>query len=718
MRSCLVGALAIGLIAGATGAAAQEGRVFVESTETPVPLADIVWRASADGPWAARVQSDLAGRFEVPASWTGGFIEVRALGYAVRSLSRADAAAAGWRIALVADPLELETVVVTASGRAQRRSEVAVALLTVSEQDIQASGAPSAVEILEEVPGIQSVSGVPAGSNIQIRGIGDARVLVLVDGQPTAGALLENRDLSRLSLAGVERIEVVKGPLSSLYGSDALGGVINIITSEPDPGLVASARVSSAGGGRHSADATVSGGGTLRTRHTLSWRQQDEVPGLNDADAFARVWDLRSTLRYGQADGLSVRTDLNLVRERQRWPTGGGFNGFNDNRGVTAWTEARYQSGSNGWSLRLLGQDYEHLFRQSRGLAPISGDDADAQHEQLWKATAAYSWVSDRHALDLGAEVATRTIESPDKILEDRAADDQVELFAQDAWTLGSTSLSAGLRATFNDRWGNTVSPTVGASVLPSSSLRVRTTVGRGFRAPSFKELAWDFANLGAGYTVQGFADLEPERSWNISAGLDWTPTSSSTIGVDLYTNRISNLIETVFTGNNPSGLLVYSPRNLSRARTRGLEVRAGVRTGPWTAQAEYALLDARALDDDLPLDRRAKHSGRVRTTRSVSEGSGILVSGSLTWTGEAPLVALGAGSSGGAGPADGGPLAVVGTQASFVRLDLDATFAVPGDLRLVLGVDNVFDTRPEGWQGVIARRARIGLEATSLLGR
>ncbi|MEM7414329.1 MAG: TonB-dependent receptor [Gemmatimonadota bacterium] len=704
-----LGWAAILLIACPLEVSAQAGWIFEEGTTTPVPLAEVSWRPADRDTWTERVQADLGGRFDVPGSWSGeGSIEVRALGYRSIELSVAEAVELHWQISIAADPLELETVIVTASGRSQRRSTIAVPIVAVDANEIQTSGAPSAVELLEEIPGIQAVSGVPSGSNLQIRGIGDARVLILIDGQPAAGSLIENRDLSRISLSAVERVEVVKGPLSSLYGSDALGGVINVITRDPNPGLQASARVSSAGRGRYSADGTVTGGGAVRTRTTLGWRQQQEVPGLDDTNAFARVWDLRSTVRYGRGGPFSIRADANVMRERQRWPTGGGFNGFNDNRGITAWTEGAWARGSGVFSIRLFGQDYEHLFRQSQGLAPIAGADEDAQHERLWKATAGYAWLSDRHALDVGVEVATRSIESPDKILQDRAEDDQFEFFAQDAWTIGMSTVSGGFRATMNDRWGNTVSPTIGVSLLPSSSLRFTGTVGRGFRAPSFKELAWDFANLGAGYTVQGYADLEPERSWNATAGFDWTPSPTLLIGVEGYTNRISNLIETVFTGNNPSGLLVYSPRNLSRARTRGVEARTVLRSGLWVARLEYALLDARTLEDDLPLDRRARHSGRVRVTRGLALGPDALVGTTLAWTGDAPLTGL----------TDQGVLAVVGTQARLIRLDVDLAVELPRELRLIMGVDNVFDSRPEGWQGILERRARIGIEARSLIGR
>ena len=705
MRAPLL--LTLLLFGWTVAAAAQDGRVVDRLSGAPVPMAQILWKV--EGPEAdpvGRLEADVSGRFRLRTDWREGWLEVRSLGHRTVTLSRAEAAAAGWSIGLEPDPLELESVLVTAAGRAQRRSEISVPIAQISTEEIRAQSPPSVASLLAEMPGLQSQSSPPTGSNIMIRGIGESRVLVLIDGQPASGALLENRDLSRMSLAAVERVEVVKGPLSSLYGSDALGGVINIVTTDPQAGFAADARALSGGGGRYEADVTLSGGGDFRYRATGSWRQQDQVPGLDDASgAFSRVWDARSTMRYEGFERVAIRGDVSFVRERQKWPVGGGFSGFNDNRGVTAWTQATFMQGSGEWTARVFGQDYEHLYRSARGDAPIAGADENLQTERYWKATVAYGASLGAHRLDVGVDGSHRVIESPDKILEDRAADDQLEFFAQDAWTVGIATLSGGARATLNDRWGNTVSPTVGVTALPSSSLRLRAVVGRGFRAPSFKELAWDFANLGAGYTVQGNPDLQPETSWNFTAGADWAPSAAVSLGLEGYTNRIDNLIESAFIGNNPSGLLVYSPRNFSRARTRGFEASASGRTGPWELRSEYVFLDARSLDDDLPLDRRAKHSGRVRAGRSLPVLDGLLVNASLHATGEAPIV----------GPDASGAMGVIGSQERFVSLDVQATLQLPNSLRVVFGVDNLLDARPDGWQAIVERRFRIGLEARDL---
>lgn len=734
---------------GVVAAAEVRGQVTDAETGAPVVGVLVAW-TGAGGARSAEVLAGEGGWFESETPWgPGGTVEVSALGYRTRALSWDDAALADWRIALVRDPLALEEVVVTADGRPRRRSEVALHVASVGPAEIRAAGAASADRLLARMPGVQVGGGVPTGSRISIRGIGGPRVLVLLDGQPAGGALIENRDLSRASMTGVDRIEVVKGPLSSLYGSDAVGGVVNIVTRAPAPGFRVEARASSGGAGRRGAEASASGGGRLSSGSSLvyrvsgSWRQEDRVPGVADREtAFARVWDLRSSLRFATR-GWVLRSDASFLRERQRWPVGGGFSGFNDNAGVSGWVEARRQAGRGEWIGRLFAHDYDHLYRSARGSAPIEGSGAPEQQERLAKATAAYSAAWGRHRFDVGLEGALRGIRSPEKLLENRTEDRQVELYVQDAWRLGglgepggsrgsgglggsgasgglgnsavpgnqaagaATVLTAGARITRNSRWGSTVSPSLGAVFAIGDRVRVRGAVARGFRAPSFKELAWNFVNLGGGYVLQGFADLEPERSWNASGGVEWRPRTGVRAGVELFANRVRNLIESGFVGHAPSGLAIYSPRNVADAVTRGFEIDLrAVHGRGGEIVAAYAYLDARSLRPDLPLDRQAKHSARARASWTAGR---LRLDATGHVTGQAPIV--------GVGP-DGAP-ARTGTQGRFAALDLGAALEIDdGRFALIAGVDNVFNAQPDGWQGFVERRFRVSGQVAQSFGR
>lgn len=719
-----------GALWSGSATAQPQGRVQDRDTNAAVAGAWISWFAAAEdarrdiGRRAAGraldpgarssdqpiVLTDERGAFQVPASWgPGGAIRVRTVGYHERILGWAEAVEAGWKIVLDRDPLALDEIVVTAGGRPRRRSEVAVPLQTVRLAEIQASGSPSVDRLLAELPGVQVTAGTPAGSNLRIRGIGGARVLVLLDGRPVPGSLIEKRDLSRMSLAGAERVEVVKGPLSSLYGSDALGGVVNVITAPPASGLRIDGRALSGGAGRKQADLTASGGGRLTYRATGAWRQEDRMPGVitQGTEGFARVWDLRSEIDFDATAAWSVGGGVNYLRERQRWPVGGGFSGFNDNRGVSGWLEGRRLAGPGEWTGTLFVQDYDHLYRSARGDAPIAGPNDEPQWEREARLGASYSAALGAHRFDAGLEASRRMIRSPDKLIEERVGDSQAALFAQDAWRVGRATLTGGARLEWNDRWGSNLSPTLGVSGSAGGGLRLRAAVARGFRAPSFKELTWNFVNPGGGYVLQGFPELSPERSWNASGGVEWNPRPGFRIDAELFSNRVENLIEPGFVGNTPSGLLIYSPRNVAEVTTRGFELGLRAVSHRGEVVAGYAYLDARSPDSDTPLDRRPAHSARVRGSWVASEPTGFRVDLTAHLTGEAPILGRG----------NDGALTRVATQERFAAVDLQARIDLWRGLALTAGVDNLFDARPGGWQGMVERRFRAGLAVRESFG-
>ena len=706
---CVAGILLAGL-AVVRPAVAQHpvlGRVYDEESGAAIADADVQWipESGSDG---TRVRANSDGAFAVGSAWgPGGTVEVSALGYHGRFLAWDDAVEAGWRIGLVRDPLELDEVVVTASIRSRRRSQIAIPIATIEAAEIAVAGAASADRLLEKLPGLQVTRAAPIGSNLLIRGIGGARVLVLLDGQPAGGALIENRDLSRMSLSGVERVEVVKGPLSSLYGSDALAGVVNIITSLPAPGFQVDGRALSASAGRMAAEATARGGGRLRYRATGSWRQDNRVSGLvtDGQDAFARVWDLRSRLHFNASPVWDLRADFSYLRERQRWPVGGGFSGFNDNSGVSGWFEARRILDYGEWTGSIFAQEYDHLYRSARGDAPIVGNGDATQSERLVRATAIYSVAVGNHEFDLGVQASGRAIRSPDKLIEERVADRQLSFFFQDAWRLGESVLSGGTRLTWNNRWGSDISPTLGLTRAAGEHVRLRASVARGFRAPSFKELTWEFANLGAGYVLRGFPGLAAERSWSVSGGAEWRPRSNLRIDAEVYSNRIENLIELGFVGHTPSGLFVFSPRNVTDAITQGFEFQMQLNSGDFGLTTGYTFLDAREADSDTRLSRRARHSAHARVSWTATQVDGLRVDITGHLTGSAPILEF----------SPDGAAAGSGMQERLTAVDVQATLPLGDNLELRAGVDNLFDARPEGWQSIVERRFRLSAAVKEL---
>ena len=127
--------------------------------------------------------------------------------------------------------LSMEEVVVTATRQERRLGNVAIPVNLIQRKQIQQAGSLRLRDILQEQPGIQLTSNF--GTGIQMQGLNPEHTLILLDGQPLIGRTSGVLDVSRIALSGIKRIEVVKGPSSSLYGSEAMAGVINLITENP-----------------------------------------------------------------------------------------------------------------------------------------------------------------------------------------------------------------------------------------------------------------------------------------------------------------------------------------------------------------------------------------------------------------------------------------------------------------------------------------------------
>lgn len=681
------------------GAAAQQGpplrqvRGIVVDAESGSALAGV---RVAIRPGSHRTESGGDGRFTIAAA-PGDTLVVRAGGYRAgfHVVTPGDTVL---RISLTGAPTMLADLVVTASRRAQRAGESAIAVTRIAAAEIEGAAAASLDQVIATLPGLAVLPNAPTGANLVIRGIDGARVLVLIDGEPTVGAMLENRDLSRISTVAADHIEVVKGPMSSLYGSDALGGVVNIITRDPDGPLALDGRVHVGSMGRRDAQLTAQAGGPVSFRITGAWREQARVASSSWSDeALSRVWDMRATGRIAATPTLAIRTDVNVLRERQRWRVSSdGFNGFNDNTGAAGWAELRWQRGQSTARSRLYLERYEHLFRQARAPRPLAIDTTPSQSEWMAKASLGWSGLLGGQTWDAGLDLSHRAIESPGKVAG-IVSDDMAEGYLQMGITRGDLLITPAARLSWNSRWGEAVTPNLAAAWTASDRLRIRGGVGRGYRGPSFKELLWDFPNPTAGYILSGNPDLRPERSWQVSGGVTWAVGGGVSLDAEAYHNNLRDLIELADFGfDAPSGLIRYSARNVSRAITQGVEL--GLR---WTRRTTdltigYNFLDTEDRSTGEPLTRRARHSGRVRGAWNTPNNR-MGLAATVAITGTAPFRQL-----------DGARA----EQGTFVSGDVQGRVDLTERLGIVLGVDNVLDQRPTNWVGIYGRRMYAGLRA------
>lgn len=650
----------------------------------PVVFAEVTAIASG-----LRSRTDSHGEFRLLAA-PGDSIRIRALGFRERRLL---AGTSSLTILLEPLPTMLDKVVTTVGQREITTGQSPASVTVLSKNDIAAAGAVSANQLLRRIPGLQEIGSPPAQTSIAIRGLDQSRVLVLIDGEPVAGAMTENRDIGRLSTMAAERIEVVKGPSSVEYGSEALGGVINLVTAAPATAFIAEATVRTGELGRRESALEISDTyGRVGVRLNGGWRQSDRVTAISaSSTTLDRVYDFRGDTRIRLSDRIQLRSDLTMSQQRQRWPVGAGFNGFIDNRTVQGFVEAQMKLAGGMLRARTFGQRYAYQFREALGLLPITGSaDSLEQRERMARGLIAYSRMAGQHSLDAGVQFSARGIVSPTKITGDSVNDRVVEVFARDAWTIGSVLLTAGARTSSSSLWGNAISPSVGAVWQVQPMVRVRANVARGFRAPSFKELRYTFINGAAGYQIVGNPDLRPESSWSTTVGGTWVPTAGLSLELEGYRNTLANLIATRDIGLNNAGLIIFRNINVERARTEGIEASVRHASARTELSLGYDYLRARDLLTGRTLDGRATHTARAAVSQRWTQLGGTAADLSTRFTGAAPRGMI--------------------VQGSFLSVDGQVRVGLRRAMELSLGVTNLLDQQPTGWTAAFQRQVYVGL--------
>ena len=653
------------------------------------------------GPTAARTESGSDGRWAVIGLARGQYeLTVTRIGFQDQVVQAEVPGSGQLRIALRTRALPLDALVVTASRRAQRLADAPVAIEVVRAEEIRRSGASDVASVLTERTGIQLQGGHPNGAGVMLQGLDSERVMVLVDGHPWVGRISGTADLSRIPTSSVERIEVVKGPQAALYGSEAMGGVVNIITRRPDGAWNASGVLTSGSQDRLDASLRLDGHrGALSFGLEGGRRSEELIPG-HGAEGDASVVRRDGHARVAWSPEGSRRQDVGaearflVVDEDQRWRSG-QLRQFGDNLQGALTLEGRWTEGDHAVSMTLHGSRFDHLLRRGTRDVPPPEASGERQVQQVAELDALWGWSpTDAVLLDLGAEVARESIEA--ETVEDRnSRRTELEPYAQATLDLGRVTVVPGLRFTHSTRWGGHWTPRLALMARPLPELVVRASAAGGYRAPSFKELGLDFLNTGPGfgYLVRGNPDLEAETSRNLSLGAEWSGARAYA-RVQTFHNAFTDFIETRAVADS-AGITLYTYGNIAQGYTAGVESEVGASLGPADVELGHAWLTTQDESTGEPLLGRPTHSGRASI--SVPLGAlGLYVAG--TWTGSTPLSR---------DAETGAPV----FRAAFHRVDARASYRLGSRLRVALGVDNVLDQIPEQWPGFAGRRIHITLD-------
>jgi outer membrane cobalamin receptor len=496
----------------------------------------------------------------------------------------------------VPDSTVEDTIVVTASLEEEAADELPATVDVIDQQEITARQVTTVADLLGTLPAMTVVrSGSPGQvTSLFSRGTESDHTLVLWNGIELNDPYFGGFNWAFLPTDGIGRVEVARGPFSSLYGSDALGGVVQVIS-----GRHSGARLDLEAGGNGYRRGGLSAGARLG-------EVQLEVAGhLRQGDGeiqndFYDGQELMAHADWSLRPGMSV----GVVARAAETETGIPYSGGQPSpRRQIAWNERlvgvplRFES--NRWRLhaQLSGVRYESAFRDPDDPFGFTASDTDSRALRA-RAVATYAWRKSSW-LAFGSEAEESSV-------DDRSVfGNNLENEGQGTWsvfgevhhTLGRLGIDFGLRRDENDVFGGQTSPRLGLQWTLANRTRWWAAYGQGFRAPSVGELF---------FPATGNRDLQPETSASYEIGLDHRRGSwqLSLLG---FNNELSNLIDFDFA--------TFRNVNVGRARTRGIEAGIGLASSRWALRWNGTYLDAEDLATGLPLLRRPEESSNLVVT-------------------------------------------------------------------------------------------------------
>jgi vitamin B12 transporter len=485
-------------------------------------------------------------------------------------------------------------------------------MLVIDRARLEGSAATDAADVLRFSAGLDlGRNGGPGQTtSIFIRGADSNHTLVLIDGIRMNPGTIGLAPLQNISPSMIERIEVVKGPRSSLYGTDAIGGIINVITRRgADTGWAAELGY----GDYDTQEASLTGGfATKRFDFDLgmSWLDSAGFPTRADDDTdrgydnFNAMAQLRGevgpaevALRYWTAQGTSEYSDFFLTPVDQDFDSS-----------TSALTVA-WPAGESA-RVELGATRFEDRTEQNQS--------ADFLETVRYAATAQADWRAGIHGLGAGALYSHERASSESFGDAVRAETDMLTVFVQDRFEARAHRALLALGYTDHETAGNAFTWNAEYGYAIGGSTLLYGLAGTGFRAPDATDR----------YGYGGNPSLEPERSLNLEFGVRHRLNERHAVSLSAFRNDIDDLIEFVTLSFDP---FVGENRNVDEARIEGVEAAYEYRGGPWSARIEAIHQDPRNLTTDEQLYRRARNSLTVSAQRAfgpVSLGLDVLATG------------------------------------------------------------------------------------------
>ncbi|MBN3136978.1 TonB-dependent receptor [Pectobacterium punjabense] len=562
-----------------------------------------------------------------------------------------------------------DVLVVTASGYEKKLTNAPASISVVSEEELSQKSYHDLGEALSGVEGVdvRSGTGKTGGLDISIRGMPSSYTLILIDGvrQNASGDATPNGfDTMNTAvmppLSAIERIEVIRGPMSTLYGSDAIGGVVNIITKKDSKQWRGSVNLShtvqehrkwgdSSTLGFYTSGPLVNDQFSLALRGNVEHRQASSVTSLNSNGGDTRIPFPTKTDNYNVGGKLSFKTsDVNTLWvdgdvSRQTYDnsysqlgpigvTGGGYRDelrFERNKlAIGHDTDLSF----GRWSSNL---SYTMTENKGRLLTPrvlipanatLSGRDRELKNTNTIFDTMLVSPVGDDHLLTVGGQFWDARLKDGIVLANSGETFEQKSwsLYAEDDWQLlEPLSLTLGARYEKHDSFGGHLSPRAYLVWNVADDWTVKGGVSTGYKTPSLAQLHNGVSGIGGNGTTStiGNPNLKPEESTNFETGVYYENAANVKANITGFVNHYKNAIDSVEISNSSIGTY----RNIGKARTQGVELATSfpVFVPDVTLALNYTYTHSEQIGGNNPgaaLTTTAKHMANARLNWQIDE--------------------------------------------------------------------------------------------------
>lgn len=508
-------------------------------------------------------------------------------------------------------------IVVTATRQAARVDELMADVTLIDREQIEQAGQTTIEQLLARQPGVQYTANGGPGTNsgIFIRGASSKQSIVLIDGQRFGSATTGDATWSRIPLSQVERIEILRGPASSLYGADAIGGVIQIFTRKGSGETRLNA--STGYGTYHTSDSSVgiSGGNELVSFSLQGgYYATDGVSAIHnkksssfnpDRDGF-RNSSVSGSLAVRPASGHEIGATVLASDGTSRYDTTPKTRDFKSEQDVAAYSIYSRNKLLASWTSTVrLGRSTDDLTTRRNGVT--TGEFRTVQDQLVWQNDV---------KLPLGTALfAGEYLKQAVSGTTNYTEDERTIRSLLAGWTagLGNHQLQLNLRRDDNSQFGGRTTGAATYGYQFTSAWRGHLSYGTAFRAPTFNELYFPDTGFGGGNP-----NLKPEKAKNAEAGVVWE-AGGHRLSAVYFHNKVADLINS------------WPPQNVDNATLKGTSLSYAGRSGPWSGGVSVDLQRTRDDDTGNRLARRAEQQMFSHLSRSFGNWT---LGGEWQWVG------------------------------------------------------------------------------------